>query len=410
LKLEWTMTSPDPNRQPEGDGGERVLRDRPTILAYLEDLRRSQAEAGLSGEGHGPLPARVEEVMEDPPRFRVRLGRPLPQAWTGGAALTLQFSLDGIRLLAPAVLKERGLEDAWFGLPASVAFADRRSRMRAHFGPREKATVTVLEGFLGARGATGPLLNLSLEGVRMRVERAISGPGQVPLAVGAATFAPGTRFPILRIDQLPYSPVLVCAGVLAHVTQAADGIQLGIRFEDLGEMEAQTIRRILGRRLPRFSAGFPVRKCREQPGSAAVALQPGTALPEAREDPRKASRRILLALSDDLERAVLASALRAEGYARVHEARNTAEALDHLKVFPMDLVILGEKVGTFAAADFLVRVRRLGGERMPALLLAAQVDVRTLALARSAQIEHVLPLGQDGGGEFRSVLAGLLGS
>ncbi|NTV76174.1 MAG: hypothetical protein HGA66_18470, partial [Holophaga sp.] len=273
-----------------------------------------------------------------------------------------------------------------------------------------RATVTVLEGFLGARGATGPLLNLSLEGIRMRVERAITVHGKAPLAVGAATFSPGARFPILRIDQLPYSPALVCAGVLAHVSQGADGIQMGIRFEDLGEMEAQTIRQILGRRLPRFSAGFPVRGRREPPGKATVAVEHGQPPAEAPGDPRKTGRRILLALSDDLDRAILAAALRAEGYLKIHEARNTAEALDHLKVFPMDLVILGEKVGTFSARDFLARARRLGGERMPALLLAAQVDVRTLALARTAQIEHVLPLGQDIGEEFQGVLAGLLGS
>ncbi|WP_306601455.1 hypothetical protein [Geothrix sp. 21YS21S-2] len=400
------MTILDLSPQPGGEGLERALRDRPTILAYLEDLQRTGAEAGLLLEGHASLPARVEEVREDPPCFRVRLGRALPEGWRAGA--TLLFTLDGIRLLAPVDLLERGPEEAWFGLPASVGFADRRTRMRAHFGPREKATVTVLEGFLGARGATGPLLNLSLEGIRMRVERAITVHGKAPIAVGAATFPPGARFPILRIDQLPYSPALVCAGVLAHVSHAADGIQMGIRFEDLGEMEAQTIRQILGRRLPRFGAGFPVRGHREPPGRATVAVQHGEAVAEPPGDPRKAGRRILLALSDGLDRAILASALRAEGYRKVHEARNTAEALDHLKVFPMDLVILGEVVGTLSAADFLARVRRQTGDRTPALLLAAQVDVRTLALARTAQIEHVLPLGQDLGDEFREVLAGLL--
>ncbi|BDU72238.1 response regulator [Mesoterricola silvestris] len=389
----------------QGQGGERFLRDAATILAYLEDLARTGTEAELLAEGHGSVAVRVEEAREAPPGFRVR---PLPAGLGPGAAASLLFTLDGVRLLAPVTLLEGGAGGGWFSLPEAVGFADRRTRMRVHFGPREKATVTALEGFLGARGVTGPLLNLSLEGIRMRVDRAITVRGKAPLALGAATFPPGSRFPILRIDQLPYSPVLVCSGVLAHVSHGADGIQMGIRFVDLGDMEAQAIRQVLGRRLHKFNAGFPARGRREAPEKALVDVQRGEAPEDPPRDSRKDGRRILVALTDDLDRTILASSLRADGYRKVHEARSAAEALDHLKVFPMDVVILGETVGTLPAADFLARIRRRGGDHTPALLLASQVDVRTLALARTAQIEHVLPLGGDYGDGFRDILAGLL--
>jgi CheY-like chemotaxis protein len=404
-----------------GEGGELVLKDRSTILAYLEDLMWSTVEVQLVVQGHPPLSAHVTLVEDDPPRFKVKLGAPLPVTWIRRKEIVLLFTLDGIRFLAPVWFLERGgYLEALLSIPVAVSHADRRGKMRVHFGPREKATVTVLEGLHEARGATGHLLDLSLEGLRMRVDRAVTIRGKAPLPITGTTFKPGVRFPILRIDQLPYSPVVVCSGVVAHASATSDGVQMGIRFEQLGEMEAQVIRQVLGRRLPKFNLGFPERKRQGSPnreedaGMVVVRHGDGPELSETPEfalpqDPVKCTKRLLLVMQDDLDRAILVSALRLDGYRKIHEARNYQEALDHVKVFPMDVVILEEKVGTLSAADFLTRLRQQGYcEATPTVLLADLLDVRTRALGRAAQVDYLQALSEDFETEFRDVLEGLL--
>lgn len=394
----------------------RTLKDRAVILAYLEALVRSGEEVGLVVQGHAALPAWVEAVEEDPPRFRVRLGQPLPVTWIRRKEVALLYSLDGIRLLSPLKFLERaGYLEAVFALPDSVRRAERRGRQRIRFGPREKATVTVLEGLLGARGATGPLLDLSMGGLRMRVERAVTVQGKGPLEIGAGTFPAGTRFPVLRIDQLPHAPILVCSGVVAHVAEEAGGLTLGLRFQDLGELEAQIIRQVLGRRLPSFDVEFPdPRRGRESAeGSPVTVLRHGgdaaEAAPGRRSEAPRAGRRILLAVQDDLDRAILATTLRLEGYPKIHEARALAAALDHLRVFPMDLVAMGERFGDLPAAEVLARFRQHGLDRHTPVLLLAGEDLEAARRdASEAGIAHVLPGAGDLGDAFAETVAGLL--
>ena len=402
------------------EDGERVLQDRSTILAYLEDLERSGDELRLVVQGHPSLPATVLRLEEEPPRLLVRLGRPLPVTWIRRKEIVLLFTLEGTQLLAPVRFLERGgYLETYLSLPEFVRHAERRSRMRAHFHAREKATVTVLEGLLGARGATGRLLDLSMEGLKMRVDRAITVRGQESLPVAEGTFPPGTRFPILRIDQLAYAPVVVCAAVLCHATLREGSLHLGMRFEGLGEMETQVLRQVLGRRLPKFSQGFPERRRKREASQdleprvvvvhhGAGSEPPDSAAPAA--DPNKAAKRLLLVLQDDLERAILVAALQADGYRRIHEARSYAEAMNHVKVFPMDAVILEERVGLEPAGDFLARLRQQGHcESVPKILLADSLDVRTRTLARTAKVDLVHSRKAGYEGEFRDVLGELLG-
>jgi response regulator RpfG family c-di-GMP phosphodiesterase len=114
-------------------------------------------------------------------------------------------------------------------------------------------------------------------------------------------------------------------------------------------------------------------------------------------------------VDDDLDRAILSTSLRLQGYRRVHEARNLAQALDHARVFPMDALVLGERVGPLAAPDFLARLRAQGVCReVPALLLAGPDAGHAEALARAAGITHVQPGAHDLTDAFASELERML--
>jgi CheY-like chemotaxis protein len=392
------MKTKDPDAATPGESS-RTLRDPSLILAYLEDLVRTGEEVGVAVQGHATLPARLEAVGVEPPRLKVHLGQPLPVTWIRRKEILLSFSMDGVCLQAPVRFLERAdYLEAVFSMPESVARADRRSRVRVRFGPREKATVTVLEGLVGARGATGPLVDLSMGGLCMRLDRAINLRGKDPLAVSPATFPRGTHFPVVRIDQLPHAPILVCAGVVAHIQESAGGILMGLQFQDLGDLESQIIRQVLGRRLPGFDATFPDRRRSDEhiqdPRVTVVHHAPEPVPPGTGTD--REDRRILLAVGDDLDRAILATSLRLAGFRRIHEARSLAQALDHVRVFPMDLVVAEERMGSRGLGEVLSRLRQNGlGASVPLVLLAGADPERAQALARRAGVTHVLPGAED---------------
>lgn len=393
----------------------RTLADPATIQAYLEELAATGAGVRLAVPGHPPVPAVVGVLDAAAGRFRARLGRPLPVTWIRRHEIDLLFALDGVRLAAPVRFLERdGYLEASFSLPRLVRLGDRRQGLRAHFSPREKASVTALEGLVGARGVTGRLLDLSMEGLRMRLERAVAHGGRAALEPGLDLFPVGTRFPVLRLDQLPYSPVVVCAGVVVNAAQDRGGVALGIRFDPLGDLEAQILRQVLARRLPRFRQGFPERR-RDKGAAPGVEVNvvhdgPRGKAPESPGDPVRAGKRLLVAIGDDLDRAIVVAGLQRLGYRRLHEARNPAEAVDQLRLFSMDALVLADPLGAAPATEFLVRLRRHGLARtVPALLLARKVDVRLRVEAKAAEIEHVVPLGDGCAAEVDDLLRGPFG-
>jgi CheY-like chemotaxis protein len=427
----------------EPTGAEPQLQDRNVILAYMEDLAKTRALLHLwfREADRVPLAAQILEVDDKLLRIKLRLHRALPSDIQVKQKVTLVFPMEGSRFLAPMRFLNRGQYlEAWFTLPESVIHAERRTKLRTHFSPREKATVTVLQDLHDQFGATGPLLDLSMEGLCMRLERVIAIGDKVPVPASSGMFPPGTLFPIIRVEQLPFAPSVECSGVVAHIRDSDDGVIQGIRFLGLGELENQIVNQVMGRRLPRFSQGFPIRH-RLQPGAAppaqaapALALDPALLLAierletcdwpepeerteeEAREDRRnrllrmkKKPKRLLLVMFDDLDRAILAGTLKVDGYDKVLEARNYLEALAHGKVQGLDLVIIEQQLGTHSAQAFLEKLRKQGVcVDVPVVLLAGQLDVRVKLMAKAAHIDHLQQVPIDFDGELGAVLARLL--
>lgn len=441
---EIIVSLPKPKKPERIDGREPELRDREMILAYFEELSRLGTAVMLwvDQDSWIPIGLKVEGVREDSWSFSAALQRALPGELSGKRVLELAFPLEGVRLLASVHFQARdGYLKASFSLPEAIRFGERRERVRARFGPREKARVTVLEDFVQGCGATGRLVNLSLSGLCLRVDRviAVRGEGQIPIS--PAVFTAGTRLALVRIQDLPNLPTIECSGITTHSGRSAIGTTVGIHLEGLGSLEQNLLAGVLARRLPTFARNFPVRHRRSEddlvdpaaanPEEAEAwdatmeegGLDPGAlvSFPEAeglvepsREERliriKRSGKRILIIMHDDLDRAILAGTLQADGFRPAMEARNFAEALGWFRVTPIDLVILDHQVGAHPGQVFLDRLRAQGyGLETPVVMTSEEVDVRTTIMAKAHRISHLQRKPIDYDGELRGMLHRLLG-
>ncbi len=440
---EIIVSLPKPKKPERIDGREPELRDREMILAYFEELSRLGTAVMLwvDLDSWIPIGLKVEGVREDSWSFSAVLQRALPGELSGKRVLELAFPLEGVRLLASVHFQAReGYLKASFSLPEAIRFGERRERVRARFGPREKARVTVLEDFMQGCGATGRLVNLSLSGLCLRVDRviAVRGEGQIPIS--PAVFTAGTRLALVRIQDLPNLPTIECSGITTHSGRSAIGTTVGIHLEGLGSLEQNLLAAVLARRLPTFARNFPVRHRRSEddlvdpaanPEEAGAwdatmeegGLDPGAlaSFPEAeglvepsREERmiriKRSGKRILIIMHDDLDRAILAGTLQADGFRPAMEARNFAEALGWFRVTPIDLVILDHQVGAHPGQVFLDRLRAQGyGLETPVVMTFEEVDVRTTIMAKAHRISHLQRKPIDYDGELRGMLHRLLG-
>jgi len=432
-------------KKPEGiDGHEPELRDREIILAYFEELIRLGTPVMLwvDQDSWIPIGLKVEAVREDSWSFSAALQRALPGELSSKRVLELAFPLERVRLLANVhFLAREGYLKAAFSLPEAIRFGERRERVRARFGPRERARVTVLEDFMQGCGATGRLVNLSLSGLCLRVDRviAVRGEGQIPIS--PAVFTVGTRLASVRIQDLPNLPMIECAGITTHSERSAIGTTVGIRLEGLGSLEQNLLAGVLARRLPTFARHFPVRHRRGEddlvdPSAADpepveawdaageaddTESDPVDAMCETEGQPestreerliriKRSGKRILIIMHDDLDRAILAGTLQADGFRPAMEARNFAEALGWFRVTPIDLVIVDHQVGAHPGQVFLDRLRAQGyGLETPVVMTADEVDVRTTIMAKAHRITHLQRKPIDYDGELRVMVHRLLG-
>jgi hypothetical protein len=440
---EAVVSLPKPKKPVSPDGHEPELRDRETILAYFEELFRLSTPVMLwvDRDSWVPIGLRVEAVRESSWDFSASLQRSLPGELSSKQILEVAFPLEGVRLLASLRFENReGYLKAAFSLPEAIRFGERRDRIRARFGPREKARVTVLEDFMQGCGATGRLVNLSLTGLCLRVDRviAVHGEGQIPIS--PAVFTAGTRLAMVRIQDLPHVPMIECSGISSHSERSSIGTTVGLQFEGLGSLEQRLLADVLARRLPTFARNFPVRRRRSEAelvDPASIATQEAEAwdvppneeamdanLPEAVSIPedlpevskqerllliKKRGKRILIIMHDDLDRAIMAGTLHVDGFRQVVEARNYAEALSWFRTSSIDLVILDQQVGAHPGPKFLERLRALGHcVETPVVLVSEGLDVRATIMVKAMRIAYVQQKPVDYDGELRVALYRLL--
>jgi len=424
--------------------GEPVLKDQSTILAYIEDLIRirSFVQFWLKGDDMLPIAGRIDLLSELSGHMTITLQRALPGDIQANTAMEMMFTLEGMRFDAPVkFLRRDGYLRAQFSIPEKVRHAERRTKMRARFGPREKATCTLLEDLFEGHGAAGRLVNLSMEGLCMRIDRAISIRENRQLGISNNLFDLGKSLAVVRIQNLPHTPLIECCGKVTHIESTSIGVLLGLHLQGLGSAESQWLSHVLARRLPSFARGFPVRhrrgkeelideiatnpeqeseadwqKITDESEDGAVDIDAAEELVASRPDTherllqiKKRGKKILLVIQDDLDRAILSGTLQVDGFRQIHEAGSVVEVLRAVRGGPPDLIILEPTVGNATAQQLLERLRsKAGCESVPAIMITNGPDVRMTLMAKASKIQHVQSWPVDYDGVLKDVISKLL--
>ncbi|WLT30356.1 response regulator [Geothrix sp. PMB-07] len=429
---------------------EPVQMDVQQILAYLEELARLRTllQVHVPSDPPALLSARVELVNDQDFLFSLSFPHQVPRL-KPGESVELNFPLAGMRFKAQATYHDRGrYMESLFKVPRAVHFADRRSAMRTRIGSREKASAAVFESFFEGVAASGRLLNISMEGLCLRMEKAIQVQGSKRLALHPELFPPGKELQIVRIMNLPHLPTIECSGEVRYCASTAGGpVLMGIRLEGIGSLDHGNLHKFMLRRLPTFGRAFPSRQRRgseeeapeEEPDASDQETEtstepavidpafgdevdaPGDPVFDALESPsapsedrllrlRRRGKRFLVIMPDDLDRSIFVCTLHVGGYTCFFESRNLVHGLELSKKAKLDAIFLDQQIGPLTGNEVAQRLRKMGRlEGVPIFQLMQAPDVRAVLSAKAAGVNHVVKVPVDFDGELKHLLDRTLG-
>lgn len=442
--MDLFKTAPEGSREPE-------MKDREVILAYLEELAKTKTLVTIqvTPKDLVPYTGTVQLVNDARNLFTVTIKRPLTEEPAIKAPLHVVFSLDGARLQANVrYLGRGGYLQLELSLPEKVTFAERRGKLRAKFGPREHASVTALEDLFSGTGTAGKLLNLSMEGLCMKLDRAIQVQADRKLEVSDGLFHRGQKLLMVRIQELPQVPLIECSGEVAWIRSSGAEVEMGLVLWGLGAQESHHLEQVMTRRLPSFTRDFPVRHRRHREGAEpGQAYLPPAEMPEPAQSPtpsdaeeimepspnegpvspeeggtpeerkgrdrllhwRRQSKHLLVVMADDLDRAIIAGTLQVGGFANIHEAKSLIQAIDRCKKHLPDLLILEGQVGPHTAPEIITKLRAVGVlEMSPIVVLVERSDVKVKLAAKALKLRHLIEKPVDYDGLLKGLLDKLL--
>jgi len=430
-----------PRLEPER---ERSLQDPEQILAWFEELDRTEAGLELHGDAADlvPVAARVVRVDEEGASFTLALKRTPNLAPVAGQRFGLTFPMDGLRFRVEASYLGRGRYLEYrFALPAAIRFAERRDAFRVRFRPREHHQAIVIEDILQGVALSGRLLDLAMGGCGLVVHRAMLVQTGMRLGLDADLLQAGAPVAIVRLPNLPRLPLLEFSGRVSHLRQTAHGVVLGVAFSGVGGREAGFLARIMADRLPGFRVDFPrkrrtrdllevLRESLEPQDSPAPAPEEEPAEPGPEDDLevpaepgeesgpgpdrvrllRKRGKKILLVHADELQRTILAGAFRADGYRCLYEASSLVQALDIRRRMPLDLLLVDQSVGVHGALELVEVLRTRGLPReTPVVVLQRRPEVRLTLAAKGGGVTFLVDHPVDFQGRLKDRLEALLG-
>lgn len=235
------MNRPRPEKSA---GTDKAVEDPAFISGALQALFETEQEFQIKVEGTSTLPyaSVIKAIRTGEQAMVLKLVRPLPHELLPEAMFQMIFPVGEQRF--EAIVSFRGREaylQYRFDLPASLTYADRRRANRFPFRPRESAYVIAQDGRIPGLGVAGPLVNISMGGLALRVDRVLKLDDGMRVPPSCGLFEREKGFPTVRIQDLPRLPLLEWRGTVAHASYRGTEVILGLDFGELGEEEARKL-------------------------------------------------------------------------------------------------------------------------------------------------------------------------
>ena len=415
-----------------GDRG-APIEDPKALRDLLQNLADSEAEFLIRVEGTATLPyaAWVQSLHPAEGRMVLKLVRPLPHEMPAGALFRMVFTAGEQRFEGTLTLTGREAYLQYgFQSPAQLLLADRRRHPRHPFRPRENAYVILQDSGIPGLGVAGPLVNISMGGMAMRVDRVLRLDDGMRIPVSSALFERGKGFPRFRVQDLPRLPLLEGRAVAAHATERGTELLLGLSFPGLEADQEAALAQSLEFRDKMLRGGSGARiegDAGPAKGGRAPDLAASTGVPEgAGVEPaapvpvlallRRRAARVVLVMAEGPVRRNLEDLLRDQGYRRLEAVADLdrlpplcepaqRRALPALVLVDLAMARSGDAEPLAAARTIEARLSQLGGR--PTAILCEEVDP-TLLLAPAETGTRFLPYPAGDPGHWVAALDALL--
>ena len=408
---------------------ETRIEDPAILLEVFQQLFDAGTEFPIKVEGTHTLPyfSTLQGLHWDQGHLILKLVRPLPHELLTGAVFQFLCAAGEQRYEGFInYLGREGYLQYRFQKPPYLTLSDRRMRKRYPFRPRESAYVIIQDAAVPGLGVAGPLVNIGLGGMALRVDRIIRLDSGVRIPPATALFDRGKQFPRIRIQELPRVHLLEVRGAAAHAYERGPEVVLGITFLSLQPEEESALQAALeirdrmqrGQLAVRIEGGPLVLKSGEMGSPATPAAPAGAAKPPDRETGllkqlRRRTAPVALVMAPGSARDDQEARLTAHGFLRLLVADSldqlTARVASEPRRHPPRLVLVDLDVVHAGDAEPLLAVRAIethvaGIGSMPTIILCEDLDP-TLLLAQ-ADRTRFLPHALDA--EAEAVLDGLL--
>jgi CheY-like chemotaxis protein len=406
----------------KGEGGNSDL-----AMAYLEEAQRLRASMVLVDPKSRELSVHIQSIHED--RIALQAQGLLPVE--KGDKFSLLLNMDGSRFRIKLRAIEMKNGTLHVDVPVEIELAERRKRPRARLNAKEGATATALTGLFEGTGVTGVPENISEQGVRIRVEKAMEIKGERKLHPALALMPVGTQLMLIKLSKLPKAPNLEIDGKVVGVAMDGNTLCLNIAFNGVhtalrnlvasrssapptsvppksrrkAELEPRErpshepeLERSRAPEAPKPPAPVAEAAPAAAPAAAPVPDTPAEAPAERNGDRanalsalKKRTRAILIAMEDHPDRDWLQAFLEEEGYQRIHLASTLTQVLEALDQPGLSLIIIDGGVAEIKGielADFLKN--RLGEGKPPIILAQETVQTVLVLAARRAGVDEIL--------------------
>lgn len=410
-----------------------------TVLAYLEDLQRTRTPVRLLDEKGKGVDALVQGVDEGAGTCTFQTQGPLVGA-AKGDRLDVVFMADSLRIGATTRILETKAGQLVLELPEDLEVRERRSQARARLNPKEGASLTALTSLFEGTGINGTLENVSAQGARVRVEKAMELKGEKKLPLTVGLFSKGQELMVVKLNQVPKCPTpMELSGKVVYLEQGNSGLSLGLRWDKsppaLGSfvssrasalsksVPSKTRRRPQAEESPRPAEPRTPRAesaaATEAPATApaAPAGAPDSPLETPAADPGPPSNpllklkkrsRVAVVLVPEPLRAPLEGILKEDGYGRVLVAGTLDEAEACLMVPNLAWVFLDAEEDVGEVLAFSARMHQEHPDCPPVVMAASEISLSLVKAAQGCGVTQLMvkPYGLDRA--FLAMMEGLM--